>query len=281
MFPGVPRKYQDDIHTCTQSPIKEASCRASHTDWMNSCAPVCAPCAREQGLQRDACVAPWASWDNVSRGVWALIPVALSSNYFIPHIFCVMSCLSLEVCLLPGKAIGISQLHCNCVTAVGKCSLSVLWAQRPKCLSDLANSAGTETLLDLLNRTSFLAKYRLLVMFPVDLAVTVAFICSPVLASLILEEARLKNLSTEMVVLHKPCQLEKVVSSSTSRLPEKITFGVLMRGFTALLSLHLCTVYMSSMTRIFANSGRGIAASVSTCKCALVRLDHKLLGFDT
>lgn len=150
------------------------------------------------------------------------------------------------VCFLV-KPSGISQFQCNCVIAVGKCSHSFVSPETKmlKWLGQLSwdwNPFG-------LKRTSFVAEYRLLVMFPVDLAVTVAFICRPVLGSLILEEAWPKNLPTETAVLHKPCQLENVVSSSTLRLPEKITFSVLLRGFTALLSVHVLHGFLQTFAK--------------------------------
>lgn len=81
-------------------------------------------------------------------------------------------------------------------------------------------------------------------------------------------------LSTEVTVLHKPHLLHKVVSSSTLRLPENIIFSVLLRAFTALLSVHL-------RQGSFANFARGSVPSVSTCKSCLVHLNHRLLGIDT
>lgn len=81
-------------------------------------------------------------------------------------------------------------------------------------------------------------------------------------------------LSTEVLVLHKPHLLHKVVSSFTLRLPENIIFRVLLRAFAALLSVQL-------RQGSFANFARGSVPSVSTCKSRLVHLNHRLLGLDT
>lgn len=259
-------------------------------------------CERREGTAADVAV-PRASWDNCSRGFWPEISVASSPDDLFSVWWSLWACrcrdcllevwnhqtsltsiqtMSLQewrVMHITGKVYSSESFLLRSCAVVGKGSLSFLWASEVEGWSHLTNmkggSSGNKTILDFINGTPLLSWLRRDCFFLVPGSPTMWHSSVQLLCTLFTLPWR---------TLDPYCCFHRIgVSTQTISITQSSFFicyeatrefyvSELLRGFTALLSIH---IWQGSST----NPGRGSVASVSTSKSGSVQLNHRLFFF--